>query len=60
MKKFITLTLTAMMLATSGAAFASPTREAARPQEYAPYPEATSACCCGGDVREERGNAPKQ
>ena len=49
MKKKMMSTLAVMMIATSAAALAAPARDEARPQEYAPSPEASYACCGGGE-----------
>ena len=48
-----------MVIATSATALAAPVRGGDNPQEYATYPEALHACCCGGETRDERGNASK-
>ncbi len=59
MKKMILTTLAAMVIATSATALAAPVCGGDNPQEYATYPEALHACCCGGETRDERGNASK-
>lgn len=60
MKEMIMATLAAMVITTSATALAAPIRGGDNPQEYAPYPEALQACCCGGETRDESGNASKQ
>ena len=54
MKRMITATLAAMMMTASATALAAAVRDGERPQEYAPYPETSYACCCGGEPSGEQ------
>lgn len=47
MKQMITATLALMMMTAT--ALAAPVRDGAGTQEYAPYPAASYACCCGSE-----------